>query len=71
MHVNQDLSCLTCICGKNFSVEMGYGSIIRNEKIGIVIQMSLVDGIQTNIYISDVSYVPKLTTNLLSVSCIW
>lgn len=67
--MNKNLSCLTSICGTTGLVKMEDGSIIRTEKVGRVISMTVADIIDRIISISDAAYVPSQTTNFLSVRC--
>lgn len=61
---------LTNIRVTDGSVEMGDRIIVQILKIETVISTAVADVIKSTVYIEDVSYVPELTTSLLSAICI-
>lgn len=68
--MRNNIACLTNIRATDGSVEMRDESIVWIKKIGTEIFTAMIDGAQRSDSVSEVAYVPKLTTKLLSVSFI-
>lgn len=69
-HMTNDDSNLENMVSSKDSVEVGEGTRANIEEVGTIRATVSSEGLDRNILISDIAYVPSLTTNLLSVSCL-